>query len=205
MNEKKPIKVSLSTFFLLIAIIIITVMGYFMYKLYNDKVKATDKIEQLNNQINTLQNSANQLQTNINKISKENNLENNTVVSNNSNTNNDSKEKNTNNVQKTTEDVIKELFLKKLEEIDSDSQEKIVDYRVDKVKILDDIQKKDIIKYYDEKDVLVLITYSLKPKDINNTLWTAGNGHIEGDWIVDKSACNYLRDGELYGGFATGW
>ena len=39
MEEKKVTKISLSTFFLILAIIAIIVMGIFMYKLYNEKTE----------------------------------------------------------------------------------------------------------------------------------------------------------------------
>ena len=35
--ENKEVKMSLSTFFLIIAIIVIIIMGYFMYRLSNEK------------------------------------------------------------------------------------------------------------------------------------------------------------------------
>lgn len=39
MEEKNTIKISLSTFFLLLALIAIVVMAIFMYKFYDDKKK----------------------------------------------------------------------------------------------------------------------------------------------------------------------
>jgi len=41
MEKKKITKISLSTFFLILAIIVIIVMGIFMYKLYNDDITYT--------------------------------------------------------------------------------------------------------------------------------------------------------------------
>ena len=69
MDEKKPIKISLSTFFLILAVIVILVMGYFMYKLYNEKVAATQKIDNLNNEISNLESNVNNLQQKIDSIS----------------------------------------------------------------------------------------------------------------------------------------
>lgn len=62
MEEKQVTKISLSTFIIIIAIIIIAVMGYFIYKLYNDKEMANNQIASLNNQINKLENINNDLQ-----------------------------------------------------------------------------------------------------------------------------------------------
>lgn len=70
MEKKEPIKVSLSTFFLIIAIIVIAVMGYFMYKLYNDKVEETKKATDLQTQVNSLNGTINDLQGKIDTISE---------------------------------------------------------------------------------------------------------------------------------------
>lgn len=48
MEEKKSLKISLSTLLLLLAIIVIVVMGCFIYKLYKDKQSADSKISELN-------------------------------------------------------------------------------------------------------------------------------------------------------------
>ena len=40
MEEKKVVKISLSTLFLILAIIIIVIMTVFMYKFYNEKIEA---------------------------------------------------------------------------------------------------------------------------------------------------------------------
>ncbi len=66
MEKKEQIKVSLSTFFLIIAIIVIAVMGYFMYKLYNEKIATEEKVKSLNNQVNSLQEKINSISNIIN-------------------------------------------------------------------------------------------------------------------------------------------
>lgn len=53
MEEKKVAKISLSTFFLILAIIAIIVMGIFMYKFYNEKVEATKELEEQQMQLFT--------------------------------------------------------------------------------------------------------------------------------------------------------
>lgn len=55
MNEKTKNKISLSTFFLMFAILIIALMAYFTYKIYNDKQNANNEITELNSKINNLQ------------------------------------------------------------------------------------------------------------------------------------------------------
>lgn len=63
MDKKEPIKISLSTFFLFIAIIVIIVMGYFIFKAFNDKTVVEEQNNNLNSQVN-------QLQEKINKVSE---------------------------------------------------------------------------------------------------------------------------------------
>lgn len=77
MGEKKVIKISLSTFFLLLAIIIIGVMGYFIYRLNDEKTKVMEKVSELNNKISSLESAKNETsnieKTNTNtEISKNN-------------------------------------------------------------------------------------------------------------------------------------
>ena len=69
MEEKKTAKISVSTFFLIFAIIIIIIMGFFTFKFYNDKKLADEEIEKLNNQINTMESSITNLQTTIDNVS----------------------------------------------------------------------------------------------------------------------------------------
>ena len=54
MEEKKTIKISLSTFFLIIAIIIICIMGYFLFKMNSDKLAETDRTAELQSEVNTV-------------------------------------------------------------------------------------------------------------------------------------------------------
>ena len=57
MEEKKAIKISFSTFFLIITIIAIGIMGFFIYKLNDDKTKATEQVNELNNRVSLLENT----------------------------------------------------------------------------------------------------------------------------------------------------
>lgn len=68
MEEKNATKISLSTFFLILAIIVI-IMGYFIYKLNNDKEVANTKVTELNSQVSGLESTVNNLQGTINNIS----------------------------------------------------------------------------------------------------------------------------------------
>ena len=62
MEEKKSIKISLSTFLLIITIIALGIMGVFLYKINYEKSKSTEQVSELNNQVKTLENSVSSLQ-----------------------------------------------------------------------------------------------------------------------------------------------
>lgn len=104
---------------------------------------------------------------------------------------------------------IKEQFIAKLKAIDNISREKLLDYRVDEVKILSDSEKQVFNEdgKYSPKDILAFVKYSVKAKDIEKTGWIAGNGEIDGEWIINKTACECLRNGKLVksSGFSTGF
>ena len=73
MEEKKVTK-SLSTFFLILAIIVIAVMAIFMYKFYNEKIEANEKSAELQSQVSKLNETVSELQEKINKVSENNNV-----------------------------------------------------------------------------------------------------------------------------------
>lgn len=95
MEEKKVIKISLSTVLLILAIIAIIVMGIFIYKLSNDKTTEIQKSTELQAQVNSLNGTVSNLQGKINSISK-------TINSNESNTNNN---EDNNNPDKSENDI----------------------------------------------------------------------------------------------------
>ena len=80
MEEKKTLKISLSTFLLILAIIIIIVMGVFIYKLSNDKKSEINKSTELQAKVSNLNETISDLQGKIDRISE-------TINTNNSNEN----------------------------------------------------------------------------------------------------------------------
>lgn len=70
MEEKNTTKISLSTFFLILAIIAILVMGIFIYRLNNDKTAEIQKSTELQAQVNRSNGTINDLQGKIDNISK---------------------------------------------------------------------------------------------------------------------------------------
>ncbi|MBR3003289.1 MAG: hypothetical protein IKF38_07060 [Clostridia bacterium] len=69
MEEKKVTKISLSIFLLILAIIIIAIMGVFIFKLNNEKTIETQKATELQAQVNNLNGTVSNLQEKINTIS----------------------------------------------------------------------------------------------------------------------------------------
>ena len=88
MEEKNVTKISLSTFFLILAIIAIIVMGIFIYKLNNDKTAEIQKSTELQSQVNSLNGTVSDLQGKINNISETINSNNSSESSNTINNNN---------------------------------------------------------------------------------------------------------------------
>ena len=91
MKEKNVIKISLSTIFIIIAIIVIIVMGVFIYKLNNEKTIEIKKSSELQSQVNNLNGKVSELQGKIDTISNtinNNNSINNDNITNTNNMNN---------------------------------------------------------------------------------------------------------------------
>ena len=88
MEDKKKIRISLSTFLLILALIVIICMGYLVVKLYNDKNNETNKVSELNTKINDLEKSINTLSNNMNNTSNElsSNVQTNTTTNTSKNT-----------------------------------------------------------------------------------------------------------------------
>ena len=105
MEEKNTSKISLSTVFLILAIIVILVMGIFIYKLNNDKTAEIKKSTDLQAQVNNLNGTISELQGKIDSISQtinSNNTTNNedSINANNTNTIAANQDNSTNNIEK---------------------------------------------------------------------------------------------------------
>lgn len=69
MEEKNGKKISLSTCLLILALIVIIVMGVFIFKLYNDKSLEMQKNKNLNSEVSSLNNTVVELQEKLDTIS----------------------------------------------------------------------------------------------------------------------------------------
>lgn len=111
MEEKNVTKISLSTFFLILAIIAIIVMGVFIYKLNNDKTAEIQKSTELQAQVNSLNGTVSDLQGKIESISNTINTNSSSNITNSTTNNNNSSNSNTIN-KENTDKIAKELFEK---------------------------------------------------------------------------------------------
>ena len=175
----------------LVFIILLTIAGYFMYK------EKTSKADKNKEQF-------------LSKLKESNNVKSDNVSSEKSlNYRVDEVKILSESEKQVFADKIKEQFLEKLKESDNINKEKLLDYRVDEVKILSESEKQAFNEKeeYSPKDVLAFVKYSVKPKNIEDTVWIAGNGEIDGEWIINKTACECLRNGKLVksSGFSTGF
>lgn len=160
----------------------------------------------------------------LNNITNENNqIEENKVKNEVQNTEDNNKENkneneniNTQSTSKTDNEIVEDLFLDYLKNIEESSGKKLKEYKIDKVKILSGNERKNVIATYEgvegnnvnERDIFAEVTYSVKPENIENTEWMAGNGEKQGDWLVNKSACVFIKyDNGTYKiqGNGTGW
>lgn len=83
MGEKKEIKISLTTLFLIIAIILIVIMGIYIFNLYKANQKSESSINELNTKINALENSIKEPKNEENIANTTNQISNNDVINNN--------------------------------------------------------------------------------------------------------------------------
>lgn len=102
---------------------------------------------------------------------------------------------------KTDSQIVEELFLDYLKNVEESSGKKLKGYKIDKVKILSENERKNVVDIYEdagnnvnEKDIFAEVTYSVKPENIENTEWMAGNGEKQEDWLVNKSACIFIKN-----------
>lgn len=122
------------------------------------------------------------------------------TVSENSNKENTVKKSETtedSNSQLSKEEIAKETYLKQLKEEANQEFGKLLDYKVEKVEIVDFEEVKkfspDIQEYYPgvkDSDIFATITYSVKPEGDKDSegynFWLAGNGEASGEWIKNK-------------------
>ena len=110
--------------------------------------------------------------------------------------------------EKSENEIVEELFIEYLK----NTQDKLSEYKIEKIEILSGEDREFAKSAYEnkinEKDIFAEVTYSVKPEDIKNTAWIAGNGEMEGNWINNKLSCVYVQyNNGTYEieGQGTGW
>lgn len=100
------------------------------------------------------------------------------------------------------DEIVKKLFISEYLE---KSDEKLLSYRIDEIQVLNGEEKDEIVNMngYKKDDILAYVKYSVKPINVNQTGWNAGNGEISGEWIVNKLAVVSVSNGKISVG--TGW
>lgn len=97
---------------------------------------------------------------------------------------------------KTEKEIVEELYENKLK----NSNPKLKEYKIVNVSVLTGEDRKEVENIYSQdisaegikikdKDIIAEVKYSVKPEDIDNSPWVAGNGELEGEWIVNKVTC----------------
>lgn len=135
--------------------------------------------------------------TDTEKTDNSTNTSNTEKADNSANTGTSTTKDNTSVTKKTDEEIAKELFTQHIIEVSTtNAADKLQEYRIDKIYILtgnDRLTAIDIHKGADgegdsfpDTDIFAEIIYSIKPVDINNSGWLAGNGAISNGWIEQK-------------------
>lgn len=154
-----------------------------------------------------------------NTINESNQIEENKVKNEVQKTEDNNKENENANIQsasKTDSEIVEELFLNYLKNMEESSGKKLKAYKIDKVNVLLENERKNVAGTYksvggnnvNNKDIFAEVTYSVKPDDIENTEWIAGNGEKQDDWLINKTACVFIKyDNGTYKiqGNGTGW
>ena len=195
MEEKKQMKISMSGFFLILAIIVIAVMGYFIYKISTEKTEKENQIASLNNEISSLQSSSKDLQGKLDSIA-------NTI-------NNTSNNEKTNIVSKNT--VKTENMINKKE----------AQYKNEYLKIVNEIEKEnpdenitaDLI-YFNNDDIPDLVIgksgywvslYIYENNQVYNLIdkWAYGAGGNTGYKYQDKKGIILNQNSDYAGAIIT--
>ena len=191
MEEKKVIKISLSTFFLILAIIVILVMGIFLFKLYNEKTEEIKKSSELQTQVNSLNGTVSNLQGKINTISET--VNSNPITENNSSTTTT----NTNDAMLFTDAQVKTALSNYLE----------LQSHADCGSPLDYLAEKGNLNYDASKNTFNngAITTSVKFSDYKNAMLNyVSESEFEKNWTsveyLSVNSNGYITIGQMGGG-----
>ena len=184
MEEKKVTKISLSTFFLILAIIVIIVISIFMFKLYNEKTAEIKKSSELQTQVNKLNGTVSDLQGKIDNISE-------TINSNNSTENITTTNTSNNNNTSFSDEQVKTSLSNYLELSGYAQCSELINYLQEKGKLNYDSSKD---YFYDNSGTVLT---NIKFEDYKNTMLNyISESEFEKNWTseigLSKSDSGYL-------------
>lgn len=190
MDKKEPIKISLSTLLLILAIIVIAVMGIFLFKFYNEKTEETKKASELQIQVNSLNGTVSDLQGKMATISE-------TINSTPVTENNSSVRTNTNDTISFTDAQVKTALANYLE---------LKSY-ADSGSPLDYLAKKENLDYDESKNTFNngVITTSVKFSDYKKAMLNyVSENEFEKNWSSAEwfkvNNNGYITIGQMGGG-----
>lgn len=192
MEEKETIRISLSTLFLILAVIVILVMGIFLFKLYNEKTEEMRKSSELQTQVNSLNGTVSDLQGKISTISEAVNSKPITENSNSTTTTN------TNDTMLFTDDQVKTALSNYLE----------LQSHADCGSPLDYLAEKGNLNYDASKNTFNngAITTSVKFSDYKNAMLNyVSESEFEKNWTsveyLSVNSNGYITIGQMGGGY----
>ena len=207
MEEKKTIKISLSTLFLIIAIIVIIVMGIFCYSMYNKKIEAEEQLNEMNEKTLNLETKINTI-SNIISDDTKNEEKQNTISDDIVNTESNSYNFSEDEIKKTLQNYLDlqgskqgapSALLQKLNLLGT-----TLDYN----EVTEDGYVKTDIKYSDYKTAMLnYVTeewfnknFTEEFKEINGLLYYLNSGATGNEYQVDsiRPKSNTMYIGEIY-------
>lgn len=181
--------------------VIVAVLGVEIGIVIGNKKSSNEEVANLKNEIANMQENQ---QTLLNQINEENkNKEENSETTNEvNNTISTDSTKNT-DTEKNLTQLIQEAFEKYIKETaNKNSVDKLDDYKLDSIVLYTEAENDRILKIdggsaYKKGDMLGTITFSVKPVNKDRSMWSAGNGREDGEWIVNKSLTIRIRGNDI--------
>lgn len=181
--------------------VIVAVLGVEIGIVIGNKKSSNEEVANLKNEIANMQENQ---QTLLNQINEENkNKEENSEKTNEVNdTISTGSTKNT-DTEKNLTQLIQEAFEKYIKETaNKNSVDKLDDYKLDSIVLYTEAENDRILKIdggsaYKKGDMLGTITFSVKPVNKDRSMWSAGNGREDGEWIVNKSLTIRIRGNDI--------
>ena len=181
--------------------VIVAVLGVEIGIVIGNKKSSNEEVANLKNEIANMQENQQTLLNQINEENK-NKQENSETTNEVNNTISTGSTKNT-DTEKNLTQLIQEAFEKYIKETaNKNSVDKLNDYKLDGIELYTEAENDRILKMdgesaYKKGDMLGTITFSVKPVNKDRSMWSAGNGREDGEWIVNKSLTIRIRGNDI--------